>query len=457
MLASVLSRRSFLISAGAAAALAACSSSSGGSAASGSASSSSSLVTTTTRPMVAGDRPDPTRPEGTDMLPQIEHIVVLMMENHSYDSYFGMLPRGDGFTLDANGKPTNSNPQANGTPLTAFHMSNTCQLDHFPWQTWTATHQQFNNGAMDGFVTSPSGPVAMGYWDRGDIPFYYGLAETFPLCDRWFSSCMAQTFPNRRFLLAATSQGFITNALSGNDPKPAGGTIMEALNRNNVSWRNYYTTLPTTGLFLPVFTANADKIKKIDEFFTDAAAGNLPSFSIVDTNFDDESEENGQDLSRGEAFSSNVINAVMQSPNWGTTALIWCYDEHGGYYDHVPPPKAVAPDTIPPMVGAQDAPGGFDQYGIRVPAAIVSPWAKRDYVSSVVHDHTSILKFVETKWNLPAMTNRDAAADNLLDSFDFSGTPPFATPPTLPAPKNPNHLVNICTPGDPGPVPNPNG
>ena len=414
-------------------------------------------TTTTTVLRAAGDRPDPTKPEGVDTLPQIEHIIVLMMENHSYDNYLGMLGRGDGFTLGPDGKPTNANPDANGQALRAFHMANTCQLPRQPSQAWSASHKQYADGANTGFVQSDSGPVAMGYFTGDDIPFYYGLTKTFPVCDRWFGSCLAQTFPNRRFLLAGTALGTINNDLKFvvNAAQPPAGTIMEQLNKHSISWRDYYTSLPTVGLYLPVLQANADKVVKIDQYFTDAANGNLPAFSMVEPDFDKNSEENSDDITLGESFASKVIHAAMNGPGWSKTLLVWCYDEHGGYYDHVPPPAAIPPDNIAPMLNPGDPPGDYSRYGFRVPAAIVSPFSKRDYVSHVVHDHTSILKLVERKFNLPALTARDANADDLLDSLDFDHDPSFLTPPTLPAPHNPDGTTPICTAA--GPVPNPQG
>ncbi|MEY2458370.1 MAG: phospholipase, partial [Acidimicrobiaceae bacterium] len=235
-----------------------------------------------------------------------------------------------------------------------------------------------------------------------------------------------------------------------------GGTIMELLNKHSISWRDYYTSLPSVGLYLPVLNANADKIAKIDQFFVDAAAGALPAFSLVEPDYNHTSEENSEDITLGEAFTANVVRAVMNGPGWSKTMLVWCYDEHGGYYDHVAPPVAIAPDKLPPLIGPNDPPGDFARYGFRVPAAIVSPWAKRDYVSHVVHDHTSILKLVERKFNLPALTDRDANADDLLDSLDFDHDPAFLTPPMLP-PSHNNGVDALCTSGEPGPVPNPEG
>jgi len=130
-----------------------------------------------------GSRPFPRVPEGTDMLPEIEHVVVLMMENHSYDSYFGALRRGDGFRFAPDGKPRNANHDGHHNDVRAFHMPSTCQLHALPGQDWNRSHRSWNNGRNDGFVLA-STAVSMGYWDQTDLPFYYGLASTFPIADR---------------------------------------------------------------------------------------------------------------------------------------------------------------------------------------------------------------------------------------------------------------------------------
>jgi phospholipase C len=416
---------------------------------------------TTVRSVVRkpGSRPNPTLPEGTDMLAKIQHIVVVMMENHSFDGRFGMLGRGDGFKLDASGKPLDANPMKDGRLLQAFHMPSTCQLNGAPGQNWVASHTSFDNGRNDGFVKA-SGPVAMGYWDDSDIPFYYGLARTFPLCDRYFCSTLAQTYPNRRFLIAGTASGTVSTDTS-NLAKfpPANGTILDRLHAHGISWRDYATDLPGIDVILGnAAKYGATNVSLIDQFYKDAAAGSLPSVSFVDPRFGGdathpgESEEDNDDISYGENFVSKVVNAVFQSPNWKNTVLIYTYDEHGGYYDHVPPPAAIKPDNIPPGADVPDQriTGAYDRYGFRVPTVIVSPFAKRNYISSQVHDHTSILKLIETKWNLGALTYRDANASNLLDSLDLVGPPAFAEPPTLPAPGK----LATCTPGSPGgPIP----
>ena len=155
-----------------------------------------------------GDRPFPRHPEGTEFLPRIEHIIIYMQENHSYDSYYGMLPRGDGYTL-ARRRPartaTRCRPPQN---LSVFHAPDTCQLGEGVSQNWANTHTQIDNGRMDGFLFNGN-TNAMRYWDGTDLPFYYSLAQTFPICDRWFASAPCQTYPNRLYLQAATCQSLI--------------------------------------------------------------------------------------------------------------------------------------------------------------------------------------------------------------------------------------------------------
>ncbi len=389
-----------------------------------------------------GSLPHPSLPPGTDTMPRIEHIIVLMMENHSYDCYLGMLgrgpgeqPRGDGFGIGADGRPLATCPDKQGRPVRAYHSPTTCQDQGGVSQSWDASHTSLDGGRNDGFVRASSNQ-AMAYWTGADLPFYYGLASTFPICDRYFCSTLCQTYPNRRYLMAGTSLGMVGDPFpSVTDPRPPNGTIFDKLNAHGISWKDYFADLPTAGLFPYLIEDNPGKVVPVAEFFADAAAGTLPAFSLVDPESFEGSEENPQDITVGESYAASVINAVLHSPAWEKTVLVFTYDEHGGYYDHVPPPRAVPPDLVPPEITVPpDQPGGFDRYGFRVPTVIVSPWARRDYVSSVVHDHTSILKLVETKWNLPALTYRDANASNLLDCLQLSARrPPFAAPPELPA------------------------
>ena len=152
-----------------------------------------------------GSLPYPGLPAGTDTIPQIEHVVVLMMENHSYDNRLGMLFRrgADGFRLGRDRLPTAANPYPDGQIQHAFRMPTTCQLQSQPSQEWTASHNAYDNGRMDGFVESGRRRgVAMGYWQEEDQPFYYSVYRQFPIADRYFCSVLGQTFPNRRYLLA---------------------------------------------------------------------------------------------------------------------------------------------------------------------------------------------------------------------------------------------------------------
>ena len=399
-----------------------------------------------------GDRPRPDLPEGLDTLPRVEHIVVVMMENHSFDNYLGTLGRGDGFDLDRHGHPRDACPDDKGNLVRAFRMPSTCQLDHEPSNSWNASHLALGRHRRnDGFVRA-SGPVAMGYWTREDLPFYHALARVFPVCDRWFASCLAPTYPNRKFLMAGTASGQVHTKLEevGKAPPP-NGTIFERLDAHGISWRNYYTNLPQVALFPPLASASGDKLVKVDQFFRDAAAGTLPGFALVDPDFiGDGSEENNADVRVGEEFVARVVRAVMDGPGWSRTLLIWTYDEGGGYYDHVPPPRAIEPDATRPLITVPpDRPGDYDRYGFRVPAVIVSPYARRHYVSHHVHDHTSVLKLLETKWNLPALTFRDANASNLLDSLDLRGPPRFLEPPRLPDASG----RSDCVEGRPGRIP----
>ena len=277
-----------------------------------------------------GSRPFPSLAAGTDTLPGIGQIVVLMMENHSFDNLLGMLGRGDGFTLGANGQPTAANPYPDGRIQHSFRMPTTCQLPSRPSQEWLASHAAYDDGRMDGFVRAPVGPgssqivggVAMGYWTGDQLPFTYSLAGTFPIGDRWFSSVLGQTFPNRRYLIAGTSAGMTddsgTSALSL--VIPAAGTVFNLLDRHGISWENYVASYPAgaTPELYPLNDAvpEARHHKALAEFFTDAAAGKLPAFSFLDPSYATQSQENPQNIVAGEALIAQVVEAIGASPQW---------------------------------------------------------------------------------------------------------------------------------------------
>jgi phospholipase C len=420
---------------------------------------------------IPGSLPFPKLAAGQDTMPGIEHIVILMLENHSFDNFFGMLGRGDGFRLDRHGRPTATNPYPDGRIQHAFHMPTTCQLPSRPSQEWTASHNAYDNGANDGFVSTPIDPmttelvggVAMGYWTSDDLPFTYSLGRQFPIADRWFSSLLGQTLPQRRYLIGATSVGMIDDVGDLSSPVPPAGTIFNVLDAHGISWVNYATSFPN-GATPEVFPVNdavteAANHKLIDTFYTDAAAGTLPSVSLVDPDFGTQSQENPQNIVLGEAVLAKVVQAIGASPLWDKTMFVLTYDEHGGYYDHVPPPPAIPPDAFPPAVfPGQSTYEGFARYGFRVPAVVMSPYARRDHVSHQVYDHTSILAMIERKWNLPALTFRDANANDLTDFLDLAalehGRPTFPTLPEL-APPGDTPAALACSVNGPGTIPPP--
>ncbi|MGH9126525.1 MAG: alkaline phosphatase family protein [Acidimicrobiales bacterium] len=182
-------------------------------------------------------------------------------------------------------------------------------------------------------------------------------------------------------------------------------------------------------------TSPYDHLHSLDDFYQDARHGRLPSVSLITPDIAFASEGEYQDDQIGEALTATVYNAVSSGPQWPGTLFVVVWDEGGGFYDHVPPPPAVAPDDVPPDTTVPpDQPGGFDRYGFRVPCLVASPYSKPGYVSSVIYDHTSITATIEHKWNLPPLTNRDAAAAPLWDFLDLEGPPAFLTPPALPEP-----------------------
>ena len=416
----------------------------------------------------AGSRPFPEKPVGAvnEQMP-FDHIVVVMMENHSFDNLIGALSRTradvDGLSFDSAGAATNSNPGADSASpaVKTFPLPNTAQGVHVT-QSWQATHEQIGGGQMNGFVKSAKAVEPMGYYTPEVLPFAYSLASTFTLANRWFSSVPGPTYPNRRFLLAGTAYGgTVTNLSALLDGPPPRGTILDQLSDHHISWGSYFTDVPMTLTIPSSFLKHIGHHHSIEKFFHDCEAGNLPAVSFVDpamgklssivssisglpTFVKDalklllpppETEEDPGDMYYGEVWAHKVVEAVLRSPAWGRTLLIYLYDEHGGFYDHVPPPAAAPPDDIPPKLASGEPPGAYDMYGPRVPAVVVSPYSRPGGVSDVVCDHTSVLATIESKWNLPALTNRDANAATVMGFLDL-GTAALLHPPQLQAPSS---------------------
>jgi phospholipase C len=270
-------------------------------------------------------------------------------------------------------------------------------------------------------------------------------------------------------MMAGTAYGAtVTSATTLLNPPPPNGTIFDVLSSHHINWCDYFTDVPMTAVIPSIVLKHADHHAHIDKFFHDCQAGTLPAVSFVDpgigvvseigsqlsqlpfpvkemlgvlgADFHDaapgETEEDPQDMFFGEAWACRVIQAVLQSPRWNRTLLIYTYDEHGGYYDHVPPPRVTPPDGIAPKLSPGDPPGGYDIYGPRVPAIVVSPCSKPGGVTDKIYDHTSILATIEHKWNLPALTVRDANANTVMDFLDPTN-PALINPPVLETPPRP--------------------
>ena len=308
--------------------------------------------------------PFPHLPAGTPSMDKIRHVVVLMMENHSFDNLLGRIPYElpgrravDGLTF-RRGRSANFNRDQFGTRYFAQRAPSPCQLHAVPSNAWNASHESFDDGLNDGFVRA-SGQVAMWYWDKHTLPFTYSLAERFPIGQRYFGSVLGQTYPNRRFFFTGTASGTISDNSSGFSIPAANGTIFDRLDAHQIDWGIYYQNAPSLAIVPGALNGRRSQLHSFDQFTADVAAGRLPQFTFIDPNYSTTSEENPQDVQVGEQFVAQVVNALVRAPTWRHTALFITYDEHGGYYDHVPPPRAIKPDSIAPLVKPGDAPAAM--------------------------------------------------------------------------------------------------
>jgi phospholipase C len=350
----------------------------------------------------------------SQLLAGIETIVVLCMENRSFDHYLGSLSLLEGLTVDGlTGSETNPDP--NGTPVPIFNLLDFTPAD--PPHGWGACHAQFNNGANDGFVTEHAGPSqndVMGYHVRSQIPIIYALADAGAICDRYFCSVLGPTWPNRFYLHGASSNGNQSNT-------PAIGfqSLWPLLDDAGVSNKNYFHDLPwCAGGFLKLSGTSG-----ISTFFSDAAAGTLPNFSIIDPQFfgaganDDHPDH---DIQLGQLLIATIYQALAQGPQWSKCLFVVTYDEHGGFYDHVPPPTT------------DDQRPEFQQMGFRVPTLVTGPFVKKGCVVSTVLEHSSVLKTLMVKYNLPSLNQRVDAANDLSSviqpAYLNDPQPPVALP-----------------------------
>jgi phospholipase C len=449
----------------------------------------------------------------------LNHIIFLAQENRSLDHYFGAMREYwaqngypdqsfDGLPQfnPASGiaplyGPPPSNPGCNpadpppsdcvfdtNSPVTSYPLITQCIENPSP--SWNEAHVDWDYNdeigllpaASNGFVWSAGhdarddtppfydvdGIRAIGYYDGSNLNYYYFMASNFATSDRWFSPVMTRTQPNREYLVAGTSQGYIYPIGTDADDTTllTAPTIFQELQTAGITWKIYvdpqgslctgppydpaclltlsYIQNFAWGQTIP--TQYPSNLAPISQYFTDVANGTLPQVAQIepatDAGFDEHpsnSDAEPNDIQWGANYVSSVINALMTSTSWADSAFILTYDEFGGLYDHVSPQPAVSPDGIKPV---DFIPGDictlttgptcdFVYTGYRVPLVVVSPYAIKNYVSHTVADTTAILKLIETRFNLPALTNRDAAQIDMTEFFDFTNST-WMTPPSPP-------------------------
>ncbi len=368
----------------------------------------------------------------------IGHVIVVMKENRSFDAIFGRLGRTDVEAVPA----TASNPDKTGAAVNVFAEATTCvQLD--PSHQWDNMHAMWDGGKLDGFVSDAidhtvgpdeltaavtDGHFVMGGFTPAQLPFYSFLANTYALADHYHCSVLGGTWANRSYLYVGQSYGVKntgTNFLPDGTP-----TIFDALDKAGVTWGVYSDDdYPLDVALLSLgWNASHAGVAPTAAFFTALTNGKLPQVVFIDAKLNDEDEHPPADVQKGEAWTKKIYDAVTASSIWLESdgkgvALAFTYDESGGFYDHVPPPAACTP-------AADQA--EFNNLGFRVPFVMISPYARQKYVSHTLHSHSSLLRFIEALYDLPAFSARDANADALLDLFDFNCAP-LKTPPAAPA------------------------
>ena len=365
--------------------------------------------------------------QGTGALPApqnsgIDHIVVVTMENRSFDHLLGWMPGANG--KQAGLSYMDKSGVAHTTHWLAPDYTGCGHPD--PDHSYGPDRVAYNNGAMDGFLRAGSNDVyTIGYYAEGDIPFYASLAQTYMTCDNWFAAILGPTFPNRMFLWAAQ-----TDRLDDSVGPSSLPTIFDRLSQRGVSHRYYFNNVPYLALWGLKYVFSTSLFST---FLSDAAAGTLPAVSFVDPTYTVLDDGTGNDdhphadIRNGDAFLYKVFNALATGPKWANTVLIVLFDEWGGFFEHVPPPRVVAPNGID-----TDLVNGAALLGFRVPTVIASPFTFGTGINPALYDHTAALKLIEWRWGLQPLTARDAssAINNPAASFNFAS--PVARVPALP-------------------------
>jgi phospholipase C len=403
-------------------------------------------------------------------LTDIEHVVIFIQENRSFDHYFGSYRGVRGFA-DQSAAFEQADPANTTNPpvgkLLPFHLDTSttnAACTHDITHAWVPQHQSWNNGAMSGFVNSRlpidanDATLTMGYYTRADIPYYYAVADAFTICDNYFCSVMGPTDPNRLYTMAASidpdgkNGGPLLQTLGLNRSSFFGSltytTMPEQLQARGISWKVYSS--PDANILNSIFSDNVLSYFKNFQntasplyqnaflpqfpagFVADALSGNLPQVSWVLASLVDSDHPPAPSLF-GESTLFAILNALTANPaQWAKTALFVTYDENGGFFDHVAPPTAppgtpgeyiTVPAVLDPKVVGNPPILGPIGLGFRVPMLILSPFSRGGFVSSNLFDHTSILRFLETRFgaevpNLSAW--RRAAVGDLTSAFNFA-------------------------------------
>lgn len=344
-----------------------------------------------------------------ELLEPIEHIVVLCMENRSFDHYFGgslsiVEKRTDVEGLS--GHEYNEHPKHG--PIHVHHMTDLAPAD--PPHQWDGVHTQWNLGEMDGFVQASldENPEhdgyheVMGYYLRDQVPIHHALVDTYALCNAYFCSVLGGTWPNRFYLHGATSHGIEQNApiLNGFNP------IWPVLKNEGLTVKNYFGDIAwALGAYL-----KDDDLAPFSQFESDAESGNLPNFSIIDPRFfgagANDDHPNNANVPLAQALISDVYKILATSPQWNKCLLVVTYDEHGGFYDHVSPP--ISGDDLV----------AFNHMGVRVPAIVAGPYVRQSCAVNTIVDHVAVLKTLSTRWGVAPLTTRMSTSNDLSSFID---------------------------------------
>jgi phospholipase C len=385
----------------------------------------------------------------------IDTFVVLMMENRSFDHYLGWMPGVDGRQAGVEYKDAEGKAQA------THHLAPEWQgCGHpDPGHGWDSGRIQFNAGKCDGFLADGSGndEFALGYYEKGDLAFMHAAAPAVTTFDRFFCSILDSTYPNREYMWAAQSYGVRGNGLPVDQQGyPYETTIFNAVEQTGGTAGYFFNDLPAAALW---GTEGMNRASRVEDYYARCAAGTLPNLTFVDPPFKNGGGGDGVsgddhphgDVRIGQAYMSDVVHAFMASPQWKTGALFVVYDEWGGFFDHVRPPR------VPDIRNSRDVNEDWGQMGFRIPALLFSPYARNGYVDHGTYGFESIIKLIRYRFGAKPLTRRDAYARNIGYAIDWTGKPRLE-PPELPDPDN--VVTATCTARglgfpQPDPLPNP--